>query len=98
MKIVGLFVLVAAGASVGLLLYTDKGKKVRKNIANAAIGWTQNAKALFVKSHKNLEDIKKMISDATGLTNEAQKRILEILDESIKTNHTVGRMKGVAQQ
>ena len=98
MKLKGLLALAAIGTAVGLLLYTDKGKKITKDATDGAADWGKKLGKLFVKTGNDLTDLKDHLSEEIeGLSNDARKKILDLLDEgSSKTNHTVKRMKNLA--
>lgn len=97
MKLTGLLAFAAIGTAVGLLLYTDKGKELRKNAAEGATDWSKKLNKLFVKTGNELADLKdKLTEEVEGLSNEARKKILDILEEGDKATHSVKRMKNLA--
>lgn len=52
---------------------------------------------LFVKTGNELADLKdKLTEEVEGLSNEARKKILDILEEGDKATHSVKRMKNLA--
>ena len=98
MRVTGLLALAAIGTAVGLLLYTDKGKEIRKDAMDGASDWSKKLGKLFKQTGNELADLKdKLSGEIEGLSNDAKKRILDILDETgTAGNHTIKRMKNLA--
>lgn len=97
MKLTGLLAFAAIGTAVGLLLYTEKGKELRKTAADNATDWSKKLNKLLAKKGNELADLKdKLTDEIEGLSSDARKKILDILEEGDKTAHTVKRMKNLA--
>lgn len=48
-----------AGVAVGLLFYTDEGKKVRKKMKHTANDWADSMGSLWESGKENLNDLSK---------------------------------------
>lgn len=94
MRISKLLLLAAAGGAVALLLTTDKGKKIRKKLAENAGDYKDQFTDYATDT---LASLKKMVSkEIDGLTDDARSQISGLLDEGTqagkKAKKTVGSL------
>jgi len=83
----GKFLALAAftGAAI-LLLRTNKGKKIRKELMDAAGDWSESFSELAEKASCTAKDLQKMVSkQIAGLSDDARERIATIIDEGSKS-------------
>jgi len=81
-----LLVFAAFGAAVVLLFTTEKGKKIREELADSAEDWGEKLSELAEKAACSAKDLKKLVSkEVSGLSDDARSRIAAIIDESSKT-------------
>lgn len=81
----------ALGAAAVLLLTTDKGKKLTKNVADTTGDWTNQLRDLLNASASELNKLKSIVGhEVEGLSDDARERILNILNES---KASAGRVK-----
>ncbi|MEO6830681.1 MAG: YtxH domain-containing protein [Chitinophagaceae bacterium] len=77
--------LAAIGVAAVLLLSTDKGKKIRKQIAEASEDWSETLGELADKAVCSAKDLKKLVSkEIKGLSSDAREKITNIIDEGSK--------------
>ncbi|HOZ84239.1 MAG TPA: YtxH domain-containing protein [Niabella sp.] len=55
--LLGILGAAAAGVAIGLLFYTDEGKKTRKKIKNTTHDWADSLGSLIESGKENLSDI-----------------------------------------
>ncbi|MFV0604574.1 MAG: YtxH domain-containing protein [Niabella sp.] len=55
--LLGILGAAAAGVAVGLLFYTDEGKKTRKRMKNTANDWADSLGSLIASGKENLSDM-----------------------------------------
>ena len=55
--LLGILGAAAAGVAIGLLFYTDEGKKTRKKIKNTASDWADSLGSLIESGKENLTDL-----------------------------------------
>lgn len=55
--LLGILGAAAAGVAIGLLFYTDEGKKTRKKIKNTTSEWADSLGSLIESGKENLSDI-----------------------------------------
>lgn len=55
--LLGIIGAAAAGVAIGLLFYTDEGKKVRKKIKNTSSDWADSLGSLVEAGKENLSDM-----------------------------------------
>ena len=82
----GKLLVFAAFAGAALFLFTtDKGKKIREDLGDAAEDWGATLSDLAEKASCSAKDLKKLVSrEVSGLSEEARTRIAAILDEGTK--------------
>lgn len=77
--------LAAIGVAVVLLMSTDKGKKIRKQIAEASEDWGETFGELADKAVCSAKDLKRIVSrEVKGLSADAREKISGIIDEGSK--------------
>jgi gas vesicle protein len=59
--LIGMLGAAAIGVAIGLLLYTDEGKKRRKKIKNAADDWADSLGSLIASGKENLSDLSQKV-------------------------------------
>lgn len=63
--VLGMIAAAAVGTAIGLLFYTDGGKKARKKIKHKADDWADSMGSLIASGKENLKDLKnKAIKEA----------------------------------
>ena len=55
--LLGILGAAAAGVAIGLLFYTEEGKKTRKKIKNTASDWRDSLGSLIESGKENLSDL-----------------------------------------
>lgn len=55
--LLGIIGAAAAGVAVGLLFYTEEGKKTRKKVKNTANDWADSLGSLIASGKENLSDL-----------------------------------------
>lgn len=55
--LIGILGAAVAGVAIGLLLYTDEGKKTQKKIKNTAYDWADSLGSLIASGKENLSDM-----------------------------------------
>ena len=86
MKSSTLFILATLGIAAILLTSTDKGKKLSKDILDNTDEWKEKLTKLAGSTGNQINDLKKLISkEVEGLSKEAKKALLSILDEASST-------------
>ncbi len=87
-----LLLLAAVGGAVALLLTTEKGKKIRRNIADNAEDWKDQ---LNDYATDTLASLKKMVSkEVDGLTDDARAQISDLVAEGTKAGKKVKKTVG----
>lgn len=61
--LLGILGAAAAGVAIGLLFYTDEGKKTRKKIKNTASDWADSLGSLIESGKENLSDLSHKAKD-----------------------------------
>ena len=75
-----LLVFAAFGAAIVMLFTTERGKKIREELADSE--WGERLSDLAEKASCTAKDLKKLIAkEVSGLSDEARARIAAILDE-----------------
>lgn len=83
MKSSTLLILAGLGIAALLLTSTDKGKKLSKDILDNTDEWKEKLTKLANSTGVQLADLKKVIGkEVEGLTADARKAIMSILDEA----------------
>jgi gas vesicle protein len=81
-----LLVFALFGAAVVMLFSTDKGKKIREELADAAGDWSDKLGELTEKAVCSADDLRKYVSkEVSGLSEDARERIAAIIDEGAKS-------------
>ena len=77
-----LLVFAVFGAAVVMLFTTEKGKKIREELADSAGDWGEKLSELAEKASVTAKDLKKLISkEVGGLSDDARERIAAIIEE-----------------
>lgn len=80
----------AVGAAAVLLLTSDKGKKVGKDMMDKTGDWTNRLTKLLGSATHEINDLKNLVSsEIEGLSEDARERIMNILDESGATTKRI---------
>lgn len=84
--IIGIAGAALAGIAVGLLFYTDEGKKTRKKMKNTANEWADSLGSLIASGKENLADlsdkaVKKAKKGYSKIKGEAEDKYHELADE-----------------
>lgn len=61
--LLGILGAAAAGVAIGLLFYTEEGKKTRKKIKNTATDWADSLGSLIESGKENLSDLSHKAKD-----------------------------------
>lgn len=81
MKKSTLLVLAAIGTAAALLLLTDKGKKLTKDVADSAGDWKDTWTKFAGKTGTKLTNLLENLShELSGLSSDARKKVLAALD------------------
>ncbi|ANH81498.1 hypothetical protein A8C56_11375 [Niabella ginsenosidivorans] len=84
--IIGIAGAALAGIAIGLLFYTDEGKKTRKKMKNTANDWADSLGSLIASGKENLSDLshkamKKAKKGYSKLKGEAEEKYNDLADE-----------------
>lgn len=80
--LLGILGAAAAGVAIGLLFYTEEGKKTRKKIKNTAGDWRDSLGSLIESGKENLSDLsQKAKAGLKKARNKAQDTYSDISEE-----------------
>jgi gas vesicle protein len=86
-------VLAAFTGAVIALFTTDKGKKIRKDIADTAEDWSDTLTDLLDKASCSIKDLQKIMSkEIAGLAEDTRQRIMAIIEESMAGGKKTGKV------
>lgn len=90
-----ILVIAAFAGAVVALFTTEKGKKIREELADTAEDWSESLSDLLDQATCSVKDLQKLLSkEISGLTEDARERIMTIIEESMKSGK---RMKEAIQ-
>ena len=86
--LLGILGAAAAGVAIGLLFYTDEGKKTRKQMKNTANDWADSLGSLMASGKENLSDLSnRAVKQAKKSFNKAKNKAENKFDD-LKDGYT----------
>lgn len=80
--LLGILGAAAAGVAIGLLFYTEEGKKTRKKIKNTTSDWADSFGSLIESGKENLSDLSQKAKEKfKKAKNRAQDAYSDLTDE-----------------
>lgn len=89
--LLGILGAAAAGVAIGLLFYTEEGKKTRKKIKNTTSEWADSLGSLIESGKENLSDIsQKAMNKAKAGLKKAKEKVQDTYSDSDEYANKLG--------
>lgn len=90
MKKSTLIIFAAVGAAAALLLLTDRGKKITKDLADSAGDWKESWTKFAGSTGNKLTSLMDSLShELSGLTSEARQKVLAVLSDKTRNGQHI---------